>query len=116
MTDTADLRALLAAHGIDLDAYPPLLRATDICADPKRGIVGILPMQRNAFLRNVADGYIAPPQKLGGTMNVWKRADILRLLVEGPKITRRQAVAIRRAEEAARRANHAKSAPAVVNR
>ena len=93
------LRDRLAAHGINLDDYSPLLRAAIICNDPKRNIRGILPMTRPAFLANVEAGYIAPPVRLGPKMVAWRRADILKVLIDGMQ-TRRGAVAARRAAAA----------------
>ncbi len=75
---------LLNEAGLDLDAIAPLLRESDICRDPKRpGRGGLLPLTRTSFRAAVVAGLIAKPIKLGVRTIAWRRADILKVLLDG---------------------------------
>ena len=65
------------------ETWPPLMRVSDICRDPKRGYSGILPLTRSAFLTAVEDGYIARPVKLGAKVVAWRREEILHIVQHG---------------------------------
>ena len=67
------------------ETWPPLLRVSDICRDPKRGYPGIIPLTRSAFLTAVEDAYIAQPVKLGGKVVAWRKDDILAIVQHGVK-------------------------------
>jgi hypothetical protein len=83
------------------EAWPPLLRISDICRRP--GYAGILPLTRSAFLDAVRDGYIAAGIKLGAKVIAWRREDILHIVQHGV-VGRREQGRRARAREAPRRA------------
>jgi hypothetical protein len=82
------LRAELRKIGIDLDAIPPLLRKADIVSDPGKP-PGLLPIPTPTFNKNVADGLIPKPVKVGTRAVAWRRADILKILIDGVAPPRR---------------------------
>lgn len=84
------------------ESWPPLLRESDICRDPKRGYPGIVPITRSAFRSAVADGYIAQPVKLGAKAVAWRREDIIEIVKNGV-VGRREKGRRARAREAQRR-------------
>jgi hypothetical protein len=76
------LRRRLLDIGIDLDLIPPLLRKAQIVTDPGKP-PGLLPIPTPTFNKNVADGLIAKPVPVGARAVAWRRADIVRILIEG---------------------------------
>lgn len=57
-----------------------LLRVSQICGDPKRGIPGLLPIGKSTFWAGVRDGRFPQPIKLGARTTCWRAADILALI------------------------------------
>jgi hypothetical protein len=76
------LRSELKRLGIDLDDIPPLLRKSQIVSNPGKP-PGLLPIPTPTFNKNVADGLIPKPVKVGARAVAWRRSDILRILIEG---------------------------------
>jgi hypothetical protein len=97
--DETDLRARLAAIGINIDDYPPLLRRSDICNDPKKGVRGIVPLGTKGWDRAVAQRVAPQPIKLMGRSVAWRRADVLRILVDGMKPLPKAKITLRRRVE-----------------
>lgn len=103
--DETELRPLLAAEGINLDDYPPLLKISEICSNPKKGVRGILPLTRKPFMTAVDNGWVDGLVPLAGRSIAFRRAAILRILLFGMKSPTLQEVrelrAKRRAEKLA---------------
>lgn len=59
--------------------YPAgsLLRASQICRDPKTGRPGLLPWVKRTWLRKVANGEVAPGRKIGTKTRVWTVEEVL---------------------------------------
>jgi predicted DNA-binding transcriptional regulator AlpA len=83
------LRAELLKLGIDLDQFPLVLRKAQIVSDPGKP-AGILPIPTPTFDKNVSDGRIPRPIPLGARAVGWRRADIVKILIEGTVSPRRR--------------------------
>jgi predicted DNA-binding transcriptional regulator AlpA len=82
------LRSELKRLGIDFDDIPPLLRKAQIVSDPGKP-PGLLPIPTPTFNKNVRDGLIPKPVKVGTRAVAWRRSDILKILLEGVEPPRR---------------------------
>jgi predicted DNA-binding transcriptional regulator AlpA len=89
--DYADpiLRRKLLELGIDIDLIPALLRKAQIVSDPGKP-AGLLPIGTATFNKNVADGLIAKPVRIGARAVAWRRHDIVRIMIEGTVLPRRR--------------------------
>lgn len=95
--------------------YPAgsLLRASQICRDPKTGRPGILPWVRRTWLKKVASGEVGPGRKLGKKTRVWTIEEVLAVAATfGVAVEHREPEPLRkgRAILAAKRAAKAASA------
>jgi prophage regulatory protein len=82
------------------ETWPPLLRATDIVRDDKRGYPGIIPVTRQSWHAGVAEGLYPASVRLGFRLVAWRKADILKLLKRGsPARKRSRALAIEVSEQ-----------------
>lgn len=61
--------------------YPAgaLVRASDICRDPKTGAPGLLPINRSTWWKWVKDGKAPAGRKLGLNTTVWPVEQVLAL-------------------------------------
>lgn len=61
-----------------------LLRISQICGNPKRGITPIVPVSKSTWWKGVKDGKYPQPIKLGTKTTCWRVSDI-RALIAGTK-------------------------------
>lgn len=59
-----------------------LLRISQICGDPKRGIPPIVPVSRSTWWAGVQSGRFPKPVRLGCRLTFWRAEDIRALVAK----------------------------------
>ncbi|HEY9825082.1 MAG TPA: hypothetical protein V6D19_06520 [Stenomitos sp.] len=63
----------------DIQGEDRLLRLSEVCGDPRRGIPRMVPIDRETWRRGVKSGKYPQPIKFG-SKNLWRLSDVKKLL------------------------------------